>query len=36
MIGNALRVFCSMAAGRDAFAAIDPLRLNLVLRENLP
>lgn len=36
VIGNALRVFCNMAAGRDAFAGIDPLRLNLVLRENLP
>lgn len=36
VIGNALRVFCNLAAGRDAFAGIDPLRLNLVLRENLP
>jgi LacI family transcriptional regulator len=36
VVGNALRVFCNLAAGRDALAGIDPLRLNLVLRENLP
>lgn len=36
LIGNALRVFCNVKAGRDAFAGIDPLRLSLVLRENLP
>lgn len=36
VIGNALRVFCNVAAGRDAMAGVDPLRLNIVLRENLP
>jgi LacI family transcriptional regulator len=36
VIGNALRIFCNLTAGRDARAGVDPVRLNLVLRENLP
>jgi len=36
VIGNALRIFCNIAAGRDAMAGVDPVRMNLVLRENLP
>jgi LacI family transcriptional regulator len=36
VIGNALKVFCNVAAGRDALAGVEALRLNLVLRENLP
>ena len=36
VIGNALKVFCNAAAGRDPMAGVEALRLNLVLRENLP
>lgn len=36
VIGNALKVFCNVAAGRDPLAGVEALRLNLVLRENLP
>ena len=36
VIGNALKVFCNAAAGRDPLAGVEALRLNLVLRENLP
>ncbi|TFY97495.1 substrate-binding domain-containing protein [Ramlibacter rhizophilus] len=36
VVGNALRVFCNFAARREPGAGIDSLRLNIVLRENLP
>jgi hypothetical protein len=34
--GNAVRIFRNVPDNRDAMAGVEALRLNLVLRENLP
>jgi LacI family transcriptional regulator len=36
VVGNAVRIFRNLRDGRDAMAGVEALRLNLVLRENLP
>ena len=36
VVGNAVRIFANLRDGRDAMTGVEALRLNLVLRENLP
>ena len=36
VVGNAVRIFTNLRDGRDVLAGIDPLRMSIVLRENLP
>ena len=36
VVGNAVRSFANLRDGRDAMAGVEALRLNIVLRENLP
>lgn len=36
VVGNAVRVFANLRDGRDGLAGVEALRLNIVLRENLP
>lgn len=36
VIGNAVRIFANLRDGRDALAGVDPLRMSIILRENLP
>jgi len=36
VVGNAVRVFANLRDGRDTLAGVEALRLNIVLRENLP
>ena len=33
---NCVRIFANLRDGRDAMAGIEPARISLVLRENLP
>lgn len=36
VVGNTVRVFANLRDGRDALTGVEALRLNIVLRENLP
>jgi LacI family transcriptional regulator len=36
VIGNAVRIFVNLRDGRDVMGGVDPLRMSIVLRENLP
>jgi LacI family transcriptional regulator len=36
MVGNAVRIFSNLRDGRDALAGVEPVRISIVLRDNLP
>ncbi len=36
MIASCVRIFANLRERRDALAGVEPTRISLVLRENLP
>jgi LacI family transcriptional regulator len=36
MVANCVRIFSNLRDGRDVMAGVEPIRISIVMRENLP